>query len=57
MEDKGAQVVILGCTELSVAKRDIEIGKGCIDAFDVLAMLSVKECGNLKEEFIELISK
>lgn len=56
LNSRGAQVVILGCTELSVAKRDIEVGAGCIDALDVLAMLSVKECGNLKEEYKELIT-
>ncbi len=56
LNGQGAEVVILGCTELSVAKRDIEVGAGCIDALDVLAMLSVKECGNLKEEYKELIT-
>lgn len=57
LNSQGAEVVVIGCTELSVAKRDIDFGPGCIDALDVLAMCSVKECGNLKEEFEELITK
>ncbi len=37
----GAEVIILGCTELSLIKRDFDIGPGFIDAMEVLAMRSV----------------
>ena len=42
--NEGAEAVILGCTELSVIKRDNELGKGFIDCMEVLSMVSLKEC-------------
>jgi len=56
LRDNGAQVIILGCTELSLVKRDYDIGSGYIDALEVLAKVSVCECGGkLKKEYISLI--
>lgn len=53
----GAQAIILGCTELSLVKRDYPIGAGYIDAMEVLAQRCVIECGgNLKKEYQTLIS-
>ncbi|HKL79812.1 MAG TPA: amino acid racemase [Mobilitalea sp.] len=53
----GAQVIILGCTELSLIKRDYDIGPGFIDAMEVLAMCSVSLCGGkLKNEYQSLIT-
>lgn len=53
----GAQAIILGCTELSLVKRDYPIGAGYIDAMEVLAQRCVIECGgNLKNEYLTLIS-
>lgn len=43
--DKGAEVIILGCTELSIIKRDEYIGPGFIDAMEVLAASCVIACG------------
>lgn len=51
----GAEVNILGCTELSLVKRDYEIGSNYLDAMEVLAMRSIQLCeGKLKEEFLNL---
>ena len=55
---QGAQVLLLGCTELSLIKRDYPIGAGYLDAMEVLARRCVLECGGrLKEEYQNLISK
>lgn len=57
LRKKGAEVIILGCTELSLIKRDYQIGPGYIDAMEVLAMKSVT-MGEvpLKEEYTNLIT-
>ena len=55
---QGAQAIILGCTELSLVKRDCRLGAGYLDAMEVLARRCVLECGGkLKEEYQDLISK
>ena len=58
LRSNGAQAIILGCTELSLVKRDYPIGAGYLDAMEVLAQTCVLRCGGkLKEEYQELISK
>lgn len=57
LRTKGAEVIILGCTELSVIKRDEILGEGYLDAMDVLAQSCVKQCGTLKAQYEELITK
>ena len=58
LRDAGAQAIILGCTELSLVKRDYPIGAGYLDAMEFLAQTCVVRCGGkLKEEYQELISK
>lgn len=58
LREHGAEVIILGCTELSLIKRDHEIGPGFLDALEVLAQQSVVWCGApLKEEYRCLITK
>lgn len=57
LRDKGAQVIILGCTELSMIRRDEKIGSGYLDAMQVLAKCSVELCGTLKEEYLQLITE
>ena len=55
---QGAQAIILGCTELSLIKRDHAIGAGFVDAMEVLARQSVLSCGKpLKKEYNCLITK
>lgn len=58
LRQKGAQVIVLGCTELSLLKRDHAIGAGYLDVMEVLAQRSIILCGKeLKEEYRELITK
>lgn len=58
LRQKGAQAIILGCTELSLIKRDHPIGPGFVDAMEVLAQQSVLRCGKpLKAKYRDLISK
>ncbi len=52
----GAQLILLGCTELSVIKRNCNIGKGYLDVMEVLAQCCVKNCGKLKKQFEELVT-
>lgn len=55
---QGAEVIILGCTELSLIKRDEKIGAGFVDAMEVLARQSVLACHKpLKKEYDCLITK
>ena len=57
LRDQGAQAIILGCTELSLVKRDYPIGAGYLDAMEVLARRCVLSCGGkLKEEYQNLIT-
>lgn len=57
LRQKGAEVIILGCTELSMIRRDEVIGAGYLDAMQVLAKASVEQCGILKEAYKQLITK
>ena len=58
LRENGAEAIILGCTELSLVKRDNHLGAGFIDAMEVLAQQSVVRCGGkLKEAYTCLISK
>ena len=52
---KGAEVVILGCTELSVIKREHDTGPHVLDVLDVLARKSVNMCSRCKAEYDKLI--
>lgn len=56
LRENGAQVIILGCTELSMIRRDEIIGPGYLDAMQVLAKCSVELCGTLKEDYEQLIT-
>ena len=56
--DCGAEIIILGCTELSIIKRDENIGKGFLDVMEVLARESVLRCGKkLRPEYESLIKE
>ena len=53
----GAKAIILGCTELSLVKRDYPIGAGFIDVMEVLARQSLIKCDKpVKAEFDNLIT-
>ena len=55
LQADGAQVVLLGCTELSLLKKQQELGTGILDVLDVLAKESVIACGKpVKPEYDNL---
>lgn len=56
LKQDGADVILLGCTELSMIKRDYVLPAGYLDAMEVLARKAVLECGTLKKGYLELIS-
>ena len=54
---KGCQCILLGCTELSVARDELRLGEGYLDVLDVLARASVLACGaRLKPAYKTLVS-
>lgn len=54
---RGAQVIVLASTELSVLARDHDPGPGVLDATRILARESILRCGGqLRPEYRELIS-
>lgn len=55
LRSKGAQALLLGCTELSVIKRDATLDRDYLDALDALARRAVLECGRLRPEFQTLL--
>lgn len=53
----GAEVVVLGCTELSLLKKEQDLGEGILDVLDVLARESVAACGKpVKPEYNRLFT-
>lgn len=54
---RGAQAVLLACTELSLVKKDHALGAGYLDVLEVLARSAVLSCGRLREEYKNLIQK
>jgi aspartate racemase len=57
LRQKGAQVVVLGCTELSMLKKEFPLGDGILDALEVLAQVSVLACGKqVKPEYQQLFT-
>lgn len=56
LNDCGAQMILLGCTELSIIKRDENIGPGFLDVMEVLARETVIRSGKkLKPQYETLI--
>lgn len=57
LRQKGAQVVVLGCTELSMIKKENPLGDGILDALEVLAQESLLACGKpVKPEYKTLFT-
>lgn len=50
----GAEVILLGCTELSMISRDENIGAGYLDVMEVLSRAAVLSCGTLKSKYQSL---
>lgn len=57
LRQAGAEAVVLGCTELSLLKKEQDLGDGILDALEVLAKESVLACGKaVKSEYDELFT-
>lgn len=56
LRQQGAEVILLACTELSLLKKDYQIGKDYLDVMEVLAAKAVDICNHLKPEYRELIT-
>lgn len=54
--ENNVEVIILGCTELSMVRRDEKIGSGYLDAMEVLARAAVLQCGTLKAAYHRLLT-
>ena len=57
LKNNGAQIVLLGCTELSLIKKDYKVGKDILDVMEVMARHVVLRCGQLKNEYTHLIRR
>ena len=52
LNDCGAEIIVLGCTELSIIRRDEDLGPGFLDIMEVLARQSILNCGKkLKPQY------
>ncbi len=54
---KGAERIILGCTELSLIKKNCRLGIRFTDSLDVLAIRAISECGAIPQGFDEELTK
>ena len=45
LRKKGCENLVLGCTELSLIKRDFALGDEYVDSLEVLAMRTIRLCG------------
>lgn len=57
LSGKGAEAILLACTELSLIKRDCNIQGAYLDVMEILARKAVKSCNRVREEYHSLISK
>ncbi len=58
LRQQGSEAIILGCTELSLIKKEQPIGPGFIDAMETLARACVLRCGRqLRPQYENLITK
>lgn len=53
LKNAGSEVILLGCTELSVVSESCNIGPGYLDVMRLMAKCAVERCGKLKEEYAE----
>lgn len=55
LRSNGAEAIVLGCTELSLLKKEFVLGDDVLDALEVLAKESVLACGKaVKAEYEQL---
>lgn len=56
LRENGAECIVLGCTELSLIKKDHDIGNGFVDVMEVLARQAILSCGKqVADDYRELI--
>lgn len=54
--EQGAEVIILGCTELSIIKKEKNLDERYLDAMELLAAVALKKCHkDIKEEYQYLV--
>lgn len=53
----GAQVNLLGCTELSLFKRNYRLPAGYLDVMEVLARRAVLDCGRFDARYGQLVTQ
>jgi aspartate racemase len=55
LAQKGAEKILLGCTELSLLKQKNTIGPQYLDVMEIMAGKAVSMCGKLKSEYQYLV--
>lgn len=56
LTQEGAERIVLGCTELSLLKREMDLGNEFVDVLEVLAQKTVLASGaSLKEEYRDIV--
>lgn len=56
LKQEGAEVIILGCTELSIIKKENHLDETYLDAMELLAAVAIKKCHKtIREEYKYLI--
>lgn len=54
---KGAERILLGCTELSLLKRDYPLTSDVLDLLEVLARSAILSCGkSVRKEYLDLVN-
>lgn len=56
LKEDGAEVIILGCTEFSLVKKEFDLEPGYLDVIDVLARACVTKCNKLRESFENILT-
>ena len=54
---RGAQVILLACTELSLIKKEHPLPAGYLDILEVMALAAVEKCHRVRVEFRHLITE
>lgn len=55
--ERGAQVILLACTELSLIKKENVLSAGYLDILEVIARCAVERCHHVRAEYKHLITE
>lgn len=55
--ERGAQVILLACTELSLIKKENVLSAGYLDILEVIARCAVERCHHVRAEYEHLITE